>query len=277
MANDTLIQSTTLTAIADAIRAKDGSTAQMYPSEMAEKIAGISTGIEIPSTISAGRTAICFIPCRTIYRYGISGEALGITIKRAGTYRFTVFAEGGYRGGIYLYKNGSQVALFPQYDSSSGYSGASYIDQQCSEGDRISLYANAYNGSTASMVIDIYGFLVSLQWDITEFTKLSLVSDKQEGRFSGAKGLTGIYINIPKTATYKFHYKVRRMNTSGNWSAKLYKNGSLINGTAISAWQSNNGIYVGDISCNEGDRIEIYVTAPSDDKIYVYSLFADEI
>ena len=39
-----LIKSSTLTDIANAIRAKDGSTAQMYPSEMAGKIQGISTG-----------------------------------------------------------------------------------------------------------------------------------------------------------------------------------------------------------------------------------------
>ena len=39
-----LIKSSTLTDIANAIRAKDGSTAQMYPSEMAGKIGAISTG-----------------------------------------------------------------------------------------------------------------------------------------------------------------------------------------------------------------------------------------
>lgn len=39
-----LIKNSTLTDIANAIRAKDGSTAQMYPSEMAEKIGAISTG-----------------------------------------------------------------------------------------------------------------------------------------------------------------------------------------------------------------------------------------
>ena len=39
-----LINDTTMTDIADAIREKDGSTAQMYPSEMAMKIQGISTG-----------------------------------------------------------------------------------------------------------------------------------------------------------------------------------------------------------------------------------------
>lgn len=39
-----LLNDTTMTDIADAIREKDGSTAQMYPSEMAEKIGAISTG-----------------------------------------------------------------------------------------------------------------------------------------------------------------------------------------------------------------------------------------
>lgn len=52
--SNVLIQSSTLTGIADAIRAKDGSTAQMYPSEMAEKIASISTGDKrlIPTSIT---------------------------------------------------------------------------------------------------------------------------------------------------------------------------------------------------------------------------------
>lgn len=39
-----LLNDTTMTDIADAIREKDGSTAQMYPSEMAMKIQGIPTG-----------------------------------------------------------------------------------------------------------------------------------------------------------------------------------------------------------------------------------------
>ena len=39
-----LLNDSTLTDIANAIRAKDGATAQMYPSEMAGKIGAISTG-----------------------------------------------------------------------------------------------------------------------------------------------------------------------------------------------------------------------------------------
>lgn len=41
-----LVNDATLTDIADAIRTKDGSTAQMYPSEMAEKINQIKTAPE---------------------------------------------------------------------------------------------------------------------------------------------------------------------------------------------------------------------------------------
>lgn len=39
-----LVNDTTMIDIADAIRAKDGSTDQMYPSEMAERIGAISMG-----------------------------------------------------------------------------------------------------------------------------------------------------------------------------------------------------------------------------------------
>lgn len=44
-----LIQDTTLDAIADAINAKTGGSAAMTPAEMAEAIAGIETGLSVPS------------------------------------------------------------------------------------------------------------------------------------------------------------------------------------------------------------------------------------
>ena len=54
-----LINDTTMTDIADAIREKDGSTAQMYPSEMAGKIQGISQGKKrlIPTAIMTNESA----------------------------------------------------------------------------------------------------------------------------------------------------------------------------------------------------------------------------
>mgnify|MGYP006967231293 CR=1 FL=1 len=53
MTRDTLIEGSTLTAIADAIREKTETTDVMYPSEMAGKIREISTG-GIPEPITAG-------------------------------------------------------------------------------------------------------------------------------------------------------------------------------------------------------------------------------
>lgn len=47
-----LINDSTLTAIADAIRAKGGTSAAMIPGEMAALIEAISTGVELPSWIT---------------------------------------------------------------------------------------------------------------------------------------------------------------------------------------------------------------------------------
>lgn len=50
---DYIIQDTTLTAIADAIREKIGETAALTPAEMATMIAGIETGGGLPDGVSA--------------------------------------------------------------------------------------------------------------------------------------------------------------------------------------------------------------------------------
>ena len=55
---DYLIQDTSLTAIADAIRAKNGESAQYSPADMAEKIAAIKTTPALQSkSVTPGRTA----------------------------------------------------------------------------------------------------------------------------------------------------------------------------------------------------------------------------
>ena len=73
MAN-VLIQSSTLTGIADAIRAKDGSTAQMYPSEMAGKIDGVyekgkTDGLSVTSDATASKSNI--LSGKTAYVNGV--------------------------------------------------------------------------------------------------------------------------------------------------------------------------------------------------------------
>lgn len=118
MANDTLIQSTTLTAIADAIREKTETSDVMYPSEMAGKIKGISGGIPVPDPIVAGDTIVKQSATRevnvganqTAYKYTDSGVEM--TMKKAGTYRVTYTCSrysGDNRVRFRLCKNGNYV------------------------------------------------------------------------------------------------------------------------------------------------------------------------
>jgi hypothetical protein len=69
---------------------------------------------------------------------------------------------------------------------------------------------------------------------------------------------SGIFITVPKDGTYRFKFSCARTNTSGTWTAQLYKNDSAISG-ATATWNQYQGTYSGDISCNAGDKIELYV------------------
>ena len=69
---------------------------------------------------------------------------------------------------------------------------------------------------------------------------------------------TGISVTVPRAGTYRFKFSCGRTNTSGTWTAQLYKNGSAISG-ATATWSSYQGTYTGDISCAANDKIEIYV------------------
>ena len=69
---------------------------------------------------------------------------------------------------------------------------------------------------------------------------------------------TGISVTVPRAGTYRFKFSCARTNTSGTWTAQLYKNGSAIS-NATATWSSYQGTYSGDISCSANDKIEIYV------------------
>lgn len=71
---------------------------------------------------------------------------------------------------------------------------------------------------------------------------------------------SGIEVTVPRTGTYRFKFACSRTNTSGTWNAQLYKNGSPVSG-ATATWNQYQGTCSADISCNEGDLIEIYCQA----------------
>ena len=86
-----LLNDTTMTDIANAIRAKDGSTAQMYPSEMAGKIGAISTGEKriIPTkfyttTATATGTGIQYVKAGSVT---LDGKTYNITSEDTGYLR----------------------------------------------------------------------------------------------------------------------------------------------------------------------------------------------
>lgn len=69
---------------------------------------------------------------------------------------------------------------------------------------------------------------------------------------------SGISVTIPRAGTYRFKFSCGRTNTSGTWTAQLYKNGSAIS-NATATWNQYQGTYNGTVSCAAGDVIEIYV------------------
>lgn len=71
---------------------------------------------------------------------------------------------------------------------------------------------------------------------------------------------TGISITVPRAGTYRFKFSCARTNTTGTYTAQLYKNGSAISG-ATATWNSYQGSYNGTVQCNANDKIEIYATS----------------
>lgn len=145
MADRGWIDKSILTDIADAIRAKTGSTATMTPSGMAALINSIETG-GAPSTITAGDTPV-MIAANIYNSTGTSSQNTGlvITVPLAGTYRFKWVMAGGGGSGYavksQLYQNG--VAVGSQ-KTTTGATVCS-LDLECAAGDTITVYVTGYS------------------------------------------------------------------------------------------------------------------------------------
>lgn len=265
-----LIKDTTLTDIANAIRTKDGSTEKMYPGEMAGKIGSLPTGIEIPNPITAGDTPI-FVACLSKSNIGTySTELIGVTITQSGTYKFIMLTGGDAT--ITLYKNGTSTGI-----SCSGEdNGWHYATLECLKGDKISL-----RGGNADYNALLKCLIISIQME-TDFTSRVITSElKSSSTRDSSMKASRIFVNIPKSATYKFTFTAATggIVKDNRYVAQLYKNGVAING-ATAIWGvdgDKRAAYIGNISCSKGDRIEIYFSSYDRDSLSVTELIAEEI
>lgn len=259
-----LINDTTMIDIADAIREKNGSTDQMLPIEMGGAIRGIETGTKIPDSIVAGNIPVF---CGILQRNSFDDtyrEVAATTIKKAGTYRFGIYAEG--TGGYgYLQKNGSNIEKFNNY-------GWSFITLSCQVGDRITLVTR--DSTRASITVGC--FTASIKWDgYSDFTSLFITSSIDQRYISSTSmSNSGIYVDIPKTGTYKMLFHAG--GGGGDGVAQLYKNDVAISNARFSITESKPCTC--NISCNAGDRITIYgETGDRDNDLILYQLSAEEI
>lgn len=159
-----LIDDSVLTAIANAIRAKDGSTAAMLPGAMAGKI--LSLGGGAPTPITAGDTPI-------FYTQGV-GESYSAsyletphsyTVKKAGTYRFKFWVTRESRSGCgsQLRRNGTSVYQNTDFSQvGSGYDQENVVDLACNAGDTLTVWLKGQSQSYGCLC---NAMAVCINWD----------------------------------------------------------------------------------------------------------------
>lgn len=159
MANK-LYEESSVQAIAQAIREKNGSTDTYKVSEMAEAVRAIQTGsgsggITIPSEIKAGNTPVLSsstlaYTCASTYAVA---TGISITVPRAGTYRFKFSCGRTNTSGTWttqLRKNGTAVSGATATWSS--YQGSCTADVSCNANDKIEIYAQSRGTSYRSII-----------------------------------------------------------------------------------------------------------------------------
>lgn len=134
-----LIKSSTLTDIANAIRAKDGSTAQMYPSEMAGKIGAIEKAPE--------KTKVTIVGYSELFKWGsgiaYDGKVDEFTLVREGNVSKTIEVTVGSIVFVGYYTDGIfSVTTSHDYELRSA---TPNLQMLTGETDGIMFYAKAKN------------------------------------------------------------------------------------------------------------------------------------
>lgn len=164
-----LIDDSTLTGIANAIRAKTGSADTMLPSQMAAAISGISTGtgggdLALPDTIVAGDTPVMANTSgAAVSATTLTQTNLTLTIAKAGTYRFKICAlSTSSAGTVALYKNGTQ-----EWSNAIDTTLAAPVshDMECNSGDVITVWANKGSASYGMATMRVVSIVACIDWD----------------------------------------------------------------------------------------------------------------
>lgn len=250
MSDQTLVK--TFTDIADAIRAKDGSTGTMKPTEMPGKIAAIETGTDTSdATVTASDLA------SGVVAYGKDGKVIGniITMDTGGRTNGT-----GEESLLYMNENSGMIEIYSAALTSPLLlkAGAHQIAHAS---------ANRFGDATAADVATG-----------KTFTSTAGVKVTGTGKLATADGY------LVKTATYEsvtfgyevsgsYHYLVI---PAENIPSDLYNNSrSYISGYAISA--QYGAVYRHKYGCVYNGKVKFHTAIGSDDDWGFYSNSASSL
>ena len=164
-----LVQDTSLTSVANAIRGKTGASDPLsFPEGYIQAINSISSGSGggLPNTITAGDTPVLIAENRLAQATSnsLTASKVSITVPRAGTYRFRWIAASYYDTiRTRLYKNGVAIGTQQSVNEDDLMKEFS-LDVECAAGDVICVYIKGteYFGTMTGMV----GYLVAcINWD----------------------------------------------------------------------------------------------------------------
>ena len=287
-----LIQESTLTSLADTVRAKTGSSGPLvFPTGLIEALNSIvgEGGSGLPDVVEAGDTPVLMSSTYSVRCTSSSLSATGMTINipKAGTYRFRWYmvklTDSGLSGtyATRLYKNGTAQGSSQTIAENEEFGQkACSIDLTCAAGDKIEIYGQC-RGS--NYPIGIGNFVACIDWDIDWNSSSSSVGGlpaiieagdtpvlftkaAANAVYSETLESTGISLTIPKSGTYRFvTIATNTYSANQTWNKyysriSFYKNGVLNGNTTDIAGRTTTEISM-DIQCNTDDVIEVYASS----------------
>lgn len=229
-----------IVAIADAVRSKTGETNDLNLGEIINGINSIGTGGLDTSDATATSSDILFNKTAYVNGLKITGE---IQSQEAKTITPSTTSQVAVNAGMYTSGAVTVEAIPNDYVKPSG---------------TLNITTNGTHDvkNYASASVNVEG--VTVPTTITAGDTPVLCSSTLAYTCTATSMTnTGISITVPRAGTYRFKFSCGRTNTSGTWTAQLYKNGSAVS-RATATWNQYQGTYNGTVTCNANDTIAIY-------------------